>query len=92
MRKNDENWMTNYEVLKAYIAEHGHLPDKHKIESCALLSWAKYQRRKIKEGTLDADKKLLIKSLLASRSTEYAGGRYMKIRQCIIHVNNRHTK
>ena len=45
-QKNEDKWMTNYEALKAYIAEHGHLPDKHKIESRALLSWAKYQRKK----------------------------------------------
>ena len=52
-QKNEEKWMVNYEALKAYIAEHGHLPDKHVVENRALLSWAKYQRKKIKEGTLD---------------------------------------
>ena len=54
--KNEDKWKANYEALKAYIAEHGHLPDKHKIESRALLSWAKYQKRKIKEGTLNEEK------------------------------------
>ena len=27
--KNDANWYQNYEALKVYIQERGHLPDKH---------------------------------------------------------------
>lgn len=27
---NDEHWQTNFKTLKAYIAEHGHLPNHHK--------------------------------------------------------------
>ena len=72
--KNDCNWYQNYEALKAYIQERGHLPDKHVVENRALLSWAKYQRKKIKEGTLDEEKLELFESLLATRSTEYTGG------------------
>ena len=77
--KKDTNWLQNYESLKAYIAEHGHLPDKHVMENRALLSWAKYQRKKIKEGTLDNEKQELFESLLATRSTEHTGGRRKKI-------------
>ncbi len=73
--KNDSNWYQNYEALKAYILERGQLPDKHVVENRALLSWAKYQRKKIKEGTLDALKRELFESLLATRSTEHTGGR-----------------
>lgn len=29
MGKNDENWLANYEALKAYIDEHHHLPPKN---------------------------------------------------------------
>ncbi|MBQ0143080.1 MAG: helicase associated domain-containing protein [Prevotellaceae bacterium] len=76
--KNDSNWYQNYEALKAYIQERGHLPDKHVVENRALLSWAKYQRKKIKEGTLDEDKRELFESLLATRSTEHTGGRRKK--------------
>jgi hypothetical protein len=76
--KNEDKWMANYEALKAYIEEHGHLPDKHKIESRALLSWAKYQKRKIKEGTLEEEKRVMFESLLATRSTEHTGGRRKK--------------
>ena len=73
--KNGSNWYQNYEAFKAYILERGHLPDKHVVENRALLSWAKYQRKKIKEGNLDADKRELFESLLATRSTEHTGGR-----------------
>ena len=76
--KNEDKWMVNYEALKAYIQEHGHLPDKHKIESRALLSWAKYNRRKIKEGSLDEEKRVMFEALLATRSTEHTGGRRPK--------------
>ena len=76
--KNDSNWYQNYEALKAYIQERGHLPDKHVVENRALLSWAKYQRKKIKEGTQDDKKRELFESLLATRSTEHAGGKRKK--------------
>ena len=76
--KNEDKWMVNYEALKAYIQEHGHLPDKHKIESRALLSWAKYNRRKIKEGSLDEEKRVMFEALLATRSNEHTGGRRKK--------------
>lgn len=75
MNKNKENWLANYESLKAYIQERGHLPDKHVVTNRSLLSWAKYQRKKIKESTLDAEKREMFESLLATRSTEYTGGR-----------------
>lgn len=73
--KNDSNWFQHYEALKAYIQERGHLPDKHVVANRSLLSWAKYQRKKIKEGTLDKEKREMFESLLATRSTEHTGGR-----------------
>lgn len=76
--KNDANWYQNYEALKAYILERGHLPDKHVVENRALLSWAKYQRKKIKEGKLDDEKRELFESLLDTRSIEHTGGRKQK--------------
>lgn len=78
MAKNEDNWYNNYDALKAYIAEHGHLPDKHKIESRSLLSWAKYQRKRIKAGLMNDDQQKLFESLLDSRSTEHTGGRRKK--------------
>ena len=41
-RLNDSKWYQNYEALKAYIQERGHLLDKHVVENRALLSWGKY--------------------------------------------------
>ena len=76
--KVDYNWYQNYEDLKSYIKERGHLPDKHVVENRALLSWAKYQRKKIKEGTLDEEKREMFESLLATRSYELTGGRRPK--------------
>ena len=76
--KNGSNWYQNYEALKAYILERGHLPDKHVVENRALLSWAKYQRKKIKDGNLDAGKVQLFIELMGMRSTAHTGGRKRK--------------
>lgn len=76
--KNDSNWFKNFEALKAYILERGHLPDKHVVSNRSLLSWAKYQRKKIKEGTLDAGKVQLFIELMGMRSTAHTGGRKRK--------------
>ena len=81
--KNEENWYQNYEALKAYIQERGHLPDKHVVTNRSLLSWAKYQRKKIKEGILDDEKREMFESLLASQSTEHTGGRRKKTERTI---------
>ena len=56
MTEKDVVWRENYEALKRYVLERGHLPDKHVVENRALLNWAKYNRKKIKSGTLEADK------------------------------------
>lgn len=78
LSRKDSNWLNNYEALKAYILERGHLPDKHVVTNRSLLSWAKYQRKKIKEGTLDADKTQIFNELMGMRSTEHTGGRRTK--------------
>lgn len=62
-------------ALNAYILKRGHVPDKHVVENRGLLSWAKYQRKKIKEGTLGEEQQELFESLLATRSNEHTGGR-----------------
>ena len=31
--KNEANWWQNYQALKAFVAEHQHLPNKKKIEN-----------------------------------------------------------
>ena len=78
-RGNRERWFTNYNALKAYILERGHLPDKHVVENRVLLSWAKYQRKKLKEGALDDEKKRLFEELMQQRATEHTGGRKKRV-------------
>lgn len=78
MTEKDAVWRENYEALKRYVLERGHLPDKHVVENRALLNWAKYNRKKIKAGTLEADKVQLFEELLALRSNEHTGGRKPK--------------
>ena len=76
--KNDENCLANYEALKTYIEEHHHLPDKHKVEHRSLLSWAKYQRKRIKVDTMPEEQKVMFDALMDGRSTEHTGGRRPK--------------
>ena len=78
MTEKDAVWRENFEALKRYVLERGHLPDKHVVENRALLNWAKYNRKKIKAGTLDAGKAQLFEELLALRSNEHTGGRKPK--------------
>lgn len=73
--KNEEKWLANYEALKAYIADHGHLPDKHKIENRGLLSWWKYQMKKKKVGTLTEVQIEMLQRFADSRLKEHTGGR-----------------
>ena len=72
---HEESWHQNFELLKAYIEEHHHLPDKKKVENRGLLSWAKYQRKRIKAGALDEEKTRLFLELMDSRSKEHTGGK-----------------
>lgn len=76
---HEESWQQNFELLKAYIEEHHHLPDKKKVENRGLLSWAKYQRKRIKAGALNEERKRQFEELLDSRSDEHTGGRRKKI-------------
>lgn len=77
--KNDEKWLANYDGLKAYIDEHHHLPDKHKVENRGLLNFSKYTRKKIKEETLDEEKARELESVLNMRNhTIHTGGRRKK--------------
>ena len=79
MTGKDAVWRENYEALRRYVLERGHLPDKHVVENRALLNWAKYNRKKIKAGTLDADKVQLFEELLALRNNDHTGGRKPKL-------------
>lgn len=75
---NDNNWDINFRLLEAYVGEHHHLPDKKKVENRGLLNWAKYQRKKINEGTLDEERKRMFLELMDRRTKEHTGGRRKK--------------
>lgn len=63
----DKIWNRNFRKLKAYIDEFHHLPDKKKVENRGILNWVKYNRKKIKAGTMEPEKQRLFSELLASR-------------------------
>lgn len=77
--KSTESWLAMYKAVEAYIEEHHHLPSKDNHEYGKLLSWAKYNRKKINRGTLEDLKKELFLNLMATRSTEHTGGRKKKL-------------
>ena len=68
--KNEENWMANYEALKAHVLESGHFPNKHDRR----LNWAKFQMKKTKAGTMEPERQRLFDELMAMRSGEHTGG------------------
>ena len=72
--KNDEKWLANFEALKAHVAETGHFADKHTV----LNNWVRYQRKRIKAGTMPEEQKRLFEELAASRSDSHIGGRRKK--------------
>ncbi len=61
--RREENWYENYTKLKDYVEQHGQLPDKKKVENRALLNWWKYNRKKVTQGDMDAEKARLLEEL-----------------------------
>ena len=74
MAKNEDKWFENYEAVKAHVAETGLFPDKHSIGN----NWCRYQRKRIKAGTMSEEQKRLFEELAASRSDSHTGGRKKK--------------
>lgn len=63
MNTREQNWLNGYEALKHYIEEHKQLPDKKKVENRGLLNWWKYNKKRMKQGVLDAEKVRLLTEL-----------------------------
>lgn len=57
---NEERWMEHYCLLKKYVSEHGHLPDKKKVENRGLLNWWKYNKKRAKQGLLPQGRRIKI--------------------------------
>lgn len=72
---NDERWTSFIHDLREYILDHHHLPDKHRVENRGLLNQTKYLRKKMKDGTLDAERVQELEAVLSLRSNEHTGGR-----------------
>ena len=71
LTNRDEKWMANFEALKAHVAETGHFPNKH----TQLNNWVRYQRKRIKAGTMPEDQLNLFNEIASARSTDHTGGR-----------------
>ena len=69
-----DDWLENFEVLKLHLSETGHFPNKH----TRLNNWGRYQRKRIKAGTMPVEQKALFEELAARRSGEHTGGRRRK--------------
>lgn len=69
--RNEDKWNSNFEALRAHVAETGHFPDKH----TTLCNWVKYQRKRLNAGLMSDEQRTLFKALAESRSTEHTGGR-----------------
>lgn len=65
------HWHEKYNLLKEYIAEHHHLPDKKKNEKRSLLNWWKYNKRCAKNGKLTPERKKLLQELSDMREEHY---------------------
>lgn len=67
--KNETRWLENYEQLKLFIQEHGHLPNKKKVENRGLLNWWKYNQKLIRRGTLDEERCQMLQRLSDMRTS-----------------------
>lgn len=65
--RNEDNWLANYEELKAHVIETGHFFNKHN----KLCNWAKYQ-------AMPEEQRVMFEELEKMRSGEHTGGRKKK--------------
>lgn len=70
MSKSEQNWLNNYELMKAYIAKHHHLPNKRKVENRGLLNWWKYNQKLIRQGKLDDKRISMLQTLSDMRDKQ----------------------
>ena len=76
--KNETRWLENYEQLKLFIQEHGHLPNKKKAQVSGragrkgkrgLLNWWKYNQKLIRRGALDEERCQMLQRLSDMRTS-----------------------
>lgn len=71
MKISELRWLDKYGQLKAYVAEHHHLPDKKKTDKRGLLNWWKYNKRQAKNGKLSDERKQMLQELSDMREEHY---------------------
>lgn len=76
--RNDERWLENYGALKQWTLEHGHFPNRAKIEGRGLLNWFKYNAKLIKQGKLSPEREDMIHRQEGMRSGSIRGVRNPK--------------
>lgn len=69
--KNAENWLDNYEALKAHVLETDHFPNRAKIEGRGLLNWYKYNAQLIKQGKLSLERGQMIHEVVDGYVKKY---------------------
>ena len=67
--KNETRWLENYEQLKLFIQEQGHLPNKKKVENRGVLNWWKYNQKLIRRGALDEERCQMLQRLSDMRTS-----------------------
>ena len=77
--KNEENWIAKYHALKQWTLEHGHFPNRAKIEGRGLLNWYKYNAKLIKQGKLSPEREQMIHELEEMRSGGHPEFRKLEI-------------
>ena len=60
-------WESNFEAVTQYVASTGHFPGKN----TRLNNWCRYQRKRIKAGTMPDKQRVLFETLADSRSLQY---------------------
>lgn len=63
----EQRWLDNYILLKEYIMEYRHLPNKKKVENRGLLNWWKYNQKLVKQGKIGEEKIKLLNELSEMR-------------------------
>lgn len=71
VNKQELQWREKYNLLKAYITEHHHLPDKKKQEQRKLVNWWKYNKKCAKSGKMSDERKRLLQELSDMREEHY---------------------
>lgn len=78
MKAREQSWNEFFDELQAYVEVHHHLPAKNVEEYSALLSKAKYLRKRINAGKAKTWQIERFHSILALRTNEHTGGRRRK--------------